>query len=403
MNTVKRYSDRELEEFLNDIESDRVERKRAFKNEAEKARQDVCAFSNDLPNHNEPGLLFFGAEDDGAPSHLSITDEILKNISDMKTDGNILPLPAFTVEKRTLKGAEMAVVTVLPSDMPPVRYKGQIWIRTGPRRAVANAQEERILNEKRRFKDLPFDLHPISSAKIDDLAKLIFENEYLPAAFAKEVLDANKRTYEERLSSCKMIVSPGDTTPTILGLLTLGKSPQDFIPGAYVQFLRIDGTELFDPVIDEEEIKGSLPDIIRRTEEKLKAHNHTAIDISQGLQLSKIDYPHIAFQQLLYNAMMHRSYEGTNAPVRVYWFNDRVEINSPGGPFGTVTIDNFGSPGITDYRNPNIADMFKTLGFVQRYGVGIQTAQNAMKRNGNPAIDFNINQSAVICILRIKK
>ena len=197
-----------------------------------------------------------------------------------------------------------------------------------------------------------------------------------------------------------MIVSPDDTTPTILGLLTLGKSPQDFIPGAYVQFLRINGTELFDPLIDEEEIKGTLPDIIRRTEEKLKAHNYTAVDISMGPQTTTVDYPHTSFQQLLYNAMMHRSYEGTNAPVRVYWFNDRVEINSPGGPFGTVTIENFGSPGITDYRNPNIADMFKTLGYVQRYGVGIQTAQNAMKRNGNPPIEFIANQSVVICLLR---
>ena len=403
MNNVKHYSDQELELLLDDIESDRIERKRSFNNEGDNARRAVCAFSNDLPNHNEPGILFFGAENDGCPSNLPITDEILRNISDMKTDGNILPLPVYTVEKRILKGAEMAVVTVLPSDMPPIRYKGQIWIRTGPRHAVANAQEERILNEKRHSKDLPFDLHPISNARIDDLSKIIFDNEYLPAAFAKEVLDANNRTYEERLSSCKMIVSPDDTTPTILGLLTFGKNPQDFIPGSYVQFLRIDGNELFDPVIDAEDIKGSLPDIIRRTEEKLKAHNHTAVDISMGPQITAPDYPHAAFQQLLYNAVMHRSYEGTNAPVRVYWFNNRVEINSPGGPFGTVTIENFGHPGITDYRNPNIADMLKTLGFVQRYGIGIQTAQNAMKRNGNPPIDFETNQSVVICILRTRK
>jgi ATP-dependent DNA helicase RecG len=321
----------------------------------------------------------------------------------MKTDGHILPMPVLTVEKRILKGSQMAVVTVLPSDMPPVRYKGQIWIRTGPRSALASAQEERILNEKRRSKDLPFDLHPISNAKIEDLSKLIFENAYLSAAFAKEVLDANNRTYEERLSSCKMIASPDDTSPTILGLLTLGKSPQDFIPGSYVQFLRINGTELFEPVVDEEEIKGTLPDIIRRTEEKLKAHNRTAVDISNGPQITNVDYPHSAFQQLLYNALMHRSYEGTNAPVRVYWFNNRVEINSPGGPFGTVTAENFGDPGITDYRNPNIADMFKTLGFVQRYGIGIQTAQNVMKNNGNPPIEFKINQNTVLCILRIKK
>ena len=403
MKILKKYTDDELEFMLNDIESNKIERKRGFKNESEDARIDVCAFSNNMPEHDEPGILFIGAEDNGEPSKEIITDEILRNISDMKTDGHILPLPFFTVEKRSLKGYEMAVVTVYPSDMPPVRYKGQIWIRTGPRRAIANGQEERRLNEKRRSRDLPFDLHPISSSTIDDLSRVIFENEYLPFAFAKEVLDANNRTYTERLSSCKMIVSPDDTTPTILGLLTLGKSPQDYIPGAYVQFLRIDGTELYNPVIDEEEIKGTLPDIIRRTEEKLKAHNHTAVNISMGPQITTYNYPHNAFQQLLYNSILHRSYEGTNTPVRVYWFNDRVEIISPGGHFGIVTTQNFGKPGITDYRNPNIADMFKTLGFVQRYGIGIQTAKNAMEKNGNPPIEFTVDENTVMCILRVNK
>jgi ATP-dependent DNA helicase RecG len=401
-NKIPQYSDAELLELLDNIESDRVERKRSFKNDAEKARQAVCAFANDLPNHNQPGILFIGAEDNGEPSHIIIDDELLRRLADIRDDGNILPMPVMNVEKRTLKGAEMAVVTVMPSDMPPLRYKGQIWIRTGPRRALASAQDERILNEKRRHKDLPFDLQPVPRASLDDLSKVIFENEYVQAAFAPDVIKENNRTYAERLSSCKMIVSPEDATPTILGILTLGKIPQDYIPGAYVQFLRIDGKELVDPVIDEEEIKGTMIDVIRRTEEKLKAHNRTAVDISQGQHIVAMDYPHIAFQQILYNAIMHRTYEGTNAPVRVYWFNDRVEFNSPGGPFGNVSIENFGKPGITDYRNPNIADAFKTIGFIQRYGVGIQTAKNAMIKNGNPEPEFNCNESIVLCILKAK-
>jgi ATP-dependent DNA helicase RecG len=259
------------------------------------------------------------------------------------------------------------------------------------------------LNEKRRYKDLPFDLQPVPRASLDDLSKGLFENEYLQAAFAPDVLKENNRSYAERLSSCKMIVSPDDATPTILGILTLGKTPQDYIPGAYVQFLRIDGRELVDPVIDEEEIKGTMIDVIRRTEEKLKSHNRTAVDISRGQHILAMDYPHVAFQQILYNAVMHRTYEGTNAPVRVYWFNDRVEFNSPGGPFGNVSIDNFGRPGITDYRNPNIADVFKTIGFIQRYGVGIQTAKNTMIKNGNPEPEFLCDKSNVVCILRAKQ
>lgn len=401
---MKQFSDQELESLLDDTESDRVERKETFKGDVpKKARQAICAFANDLPGYNQPGVLFIGAKDNGQPSGITIDDQLLLSLADMKTDGNILPLPVLSVEKHTLKGAEIAVVTVMPSDMPPVKYDGRIWIRTGPRRSIANEQEERILNEKRRYKNLPFDIYPVPSAKLSDLSKSIFENEFLPSAFAADVLEANGRTYEERLASCKMVVSPEDTTPTVLGLLALGKTPQDFLPGAFIQFLRIDGTELADPVIDEESIGGALVETLRRCEEKLKAHNRTAIDITAGPVHSKeMPYPPAALQQILYNAVLHRTYESTNAPVRVYWFNDRIEINSPGGPYGNVTTENFGKPGITDYRNPNIADVLKTFGFIQAFGRGIATARRAMLNNGNPPPEFETNQSTVLCTLRSK-
>ncbi len=402
---MKRLSDQELAALLDDTESDRAERKETFKGDVpKKARQAVCAFANDLPNHNEPGVLFIGAKDNGVPSGVEVTDQLLLSLADMKTDGNTLPLPVLSVEKRVLNGAEMAVVTVMPSDMPPVKYDGRIWIRTGPRRSIANEQEERILNERRRYKNIPFDIYPIPGAKVTDISKTIFENEYLPAAFAADILEANNRTCEERLASCKMIVSPDDTTPTVLGLLAIGKSPQDFMPGARIQFLRIDGTELADPVIDEENIGGAMVEMLRRTEEKLKAHNRAVIDItSSPTHIKAMPYPPSAIQQILYNAVLHRTYESTNAPVRVYWFNDRIEINSPGGPYGNVTQENFGEPGITDYRNPNIGDVLKTFGFIQAFGRGIATARKEMKKNGNPPIEFETNRSAVVCTLRGKQ
>jgi ATP-dependent DNA helicase RecG len=400
---MKRLTDQELEELLNDIESDRAERKESF-SDPKKVRQAVCAFANDLPNYNKPGVLFIGACDDGSPSGNPVTDQLLLSLADMKTDGNILPLPVLTVEKRTLKGAEMAVVTVMPSDMPPVRYDGRIWVRTGPRRSIANEQEERLLSEKRRYKNIPYDLSPVSRAKISDLSRNFFEEEYLPSVFAQDILEANHRTYEERLASCKMIVTPDDTTPTVLGLMTLGKNPRDFLYGFYVQFVRLDGTKLSDPVSDELLAEGRLLEIIRQTLQKFKAFNKKAYDIvSAPTHIITADYPDAALEQILFNALMHRQYEIGNAPVMIYWFNDRIEFHSPGGPYGDVTIENFGRPGITAYRNPNLADVMKSLGFVQHFGRGIDTANREMIRNGNPAPEFNVEQGHICCILRGKK
>ena len=132
-------TDDELKILLDELESDRVERKESFNGDVPtKAREAVCAFANDLPGNNQPGVLFVGAKDNGQPSGLHITDQLLLSLANMKTDGNILPLPVLSVEKRNIKGANMAVVTVMPSDMPPVRYGGRIWTRTGPRRSTAN-------------------------------------------------------------------------------------------------------------------------------------------------------------------------------------------------------------------------------------------------------------------------
>jgi cellulose biosynthesis protein BcsQ len=58
----------------------------------------------------------------------------------------------------------------------------------------------------------------------------------------------------------------------------------------------------------------------------------------------------------------------------MYWFADRVEILNPGGPYGIVTRENFGRPGVTDYRNPLVAESMKVLGYVQRFGAGIAIA-----------------------------
>ncbi|MBI3655927.1 MAG: putative DNA binding domain-containing protein [Acidobacteria bacterium] len=397
-----KYSGEQLEALLADIESDLTERKESWKGDApDTGRQAVCAFANDLPDHRRPGVLFVGARNDGTPSNLSITDDLLRTLSDIKTDGNSLPPPSILVEKRTLKDAVMAVVTVQPSDTPPVRYKGRIWVRIGPRRALATAQEERILNEKRRYRDIPFDVQPLPSCPLSALSRILFEQEYLPNAFAPDVVAANDRSYEQRLASCRMVASVDDLTPTILGVLVLGVSPRDWIPGAYVQFLRIAGTQMADPILDEAFIEGALGQVLRRIDEKIDSHNRSEVDIrSSNREVRIAPYPRVALQQLIRNAVMHRTYENTNAPVRVYWFDDRIEIINPGGPFGVVTRENFGQPGITDYRNPNLTDAMKVMGFVQRFGAGIQTARAELKKNDNPDLEYQVEPTHVLATVR---
>ena len=392
----------DLIRLLNEGESDRVECKESLSgNAATKIREAICAFANDLPGYGKPGVVFVGVRNDRTVAGVTVTDELLRQLADMKTDGNIVPPPSIVVERHSLCGNDVAVVTVQPSDSPPVRCRGRVQVRIGPRRGIATAQEERILNEKRRYGDIPFDIQPIHYATLGDLNLTQFENEYLNQAFAPDILEANDRSLNEQLAATKMIVSPDEPTPTVLGMLVLGKRTLDYLPGAYVQFLRFFGNELTDPISDEEQISGTITDMLRRLDEKLNGHNRTAVDFTSGPVERRIStYPVVAIQQIARNAVMHRLYEGNNTPVRVYWYNNRIEIMSPGGVFGSVTVENFGQPGITAYRNPNLAEAMRSLGFVQRYGIGIPLARRLLQEAGHPEIEFHADMNNVLVNIR---
>ena len=388
----------ELLFMLKDLESDLVERKASLSN-PDRIRQAICAFANDLPDHRRPGVIFIGANDDGTCASLSVTDELLLQLSHMRDDGKIQPIPSITVEKRVIDGCETAVVAVKPSLAPPVRLSGVTWIRVGPRRAIATPEEEKILAERRRSRDLPYDLHPMPSATIKDLDIDLFEREYLRLAIAPEVLAQNTRSLEDKLKALRFLTPDGE--PTVLGVLVFGKEILDFIPGAYVQFLRLDGTELTDPIRDQKKINGPLQQLLRRIDEVLEANNSVSTSvISKPVEIRHPEYPLPALQQLVRNAVLHRTYEGTNSPVRIYWFSDRIEIHSPGGPFGQVTRENFGQPGVTDYRNPHLAEAMRVLGYVQRFGLGIQIAKQQLRANGNPPPLFDVEQSYILATVR---
>jgi ATP-dependent DNA helicase RecG len=216
-----------------------------------------------------------------------------------------------------------------------------------------------------------------------------------------EVLDQNHRSLEHQYIALKFAHPGPPVCPTLIGVLAVGKSPTDWFPGAYLQFVRIEGEAIGDPIRDSREVRGPLPDLLSELDDLLKANIQTSVDFTSGpVEIRKPDYPLVALQQIARNAILHRSYENTYAPVRVNWFDDRVEIQNPGGPFGQVTKQNFGSPGAYDYRNPNLAGVMKELGYVQRFGFGIVTARNELAKNGNSGIEFQIEDSHIAAIIR---
>lgn len=386
----------ELLALMADLESDRVERTVSLSN-TDKFAQAICAFSNDMPHHRTPGYLFVGVHDDGRPSGAEITDQLLQNLAAIRADGNVQPLPVMNVQRLPTPGGDVAVVEVFPSDLPPVRYKGQVWIRVGPRRAIASEIEERILTERRVASARTWDARPCLDASPDALALDLFAVGYRPLAIDPETIEQNNRSLIEQLAALRFYDLTRDR-PTNASLLLFGKDPLIFMPGAYIQYVRYEGTTLADPPVRDRRLTGDLLSVLRGLDQLAQDISTARPVAAEGLAERMVyDYPPRALHELFVNAVIHRNYEGSTAPVLINHFNDRVEIQSPGGLYGDLTRERF--PRGTSYRNPVLAEAARTLGFVNRYGRGIAIAQAELSRNGSPELRFDLGASHFLVIV----
>jgi ATP-dependent DNA helicase RecG len=390
------YTDAQLVELLTNQESQLVERKRSGADRSG-IRKNICAFANDLPGAGKSGVILIGVEDDGRCAGIDIDDELLRTLAQMRSDGNIQPVPSMTVDKVSVNGYQIAVIQVEPETRPPVRYQGRVWVKVGPTVQTATADEEQRLTERQRTANLPFDMRPVVDGSLDELDLDWVRAHYLPAAVAQDVLEQNRRPLMQQLRSLRLIV---DERPTWAAMIACGRDPQGRVPGAYIQFLRIAGSALTDPIKDQKVLTGNLEGVLRRLDEILELNISIGLDVTAGPRdIRQPDYPVVALQQLSRNAVMHRSYEGTNAPTRIYWYADRIEMQNPGGLYGKVTPENIGT-GATDYRNPLIAEIMHNLGYAQRFGMGIPLATKALADNGNPPLEPAFSPTHVSVTLR---
>ncbi|PDP88684.1 transcriptional regulator [Glycomyces fuscus] len=388
---------RELASELGTQETCVLEFKRVVRN-LDVIRKAVCAMANDLTGKGG-GDVLIGVRDDGTVEpDLDTSDKALLNLANLRDDGKILDRPSFTVERARFNGEPVIHIHVEASPAPPVRLDGVAWVRPGPTTRKATSDDERILTERRRHKSLPFDSHAWPGCTAADLDLQLFRGTYLPSAVSEEVREENHRPEEQQLASLRLL-DPDSGQATVLGLLLIGLDPSAFLPGAYTQFVRYEGDHMDSAVVDDQELRSNVVDTTERLDALLRGHIHTRLVETGGFrEESRPDYPLAALREAIMNAVMHRNYESSNAPIRILWFNDRVEISNPGGPYGAVRQDNYDS--MNDYRNPSLAGALKNLGYVNRFGRGISRIRETLKRNGNPPPEFEVGESHWSVVLR---
>ena len=377
-----------LQKILSDTESYHIEKTVATDN-MDKFSQAICAFSNDVADSKKKGYLIIGVRDNGELGGLQVDDKLLLQISNIRTDGNILPQPVMTVEKFSFAQGDVLVVEVTPSQVPPVRYRGRIWVRVGPRKSIATEAEEKLLTERRLSNIRTFDAMPCLGTTLEDLDITLFKKEYLSKAVAEDILQEDKRTIEEQMASLGLY-DLRYQCPTNAAIVLFGNNPERFLHGAYIQYVRFKGLDRAGDIINEHKFSGNLCKVLPRidvfVETSIAQKRPIPISVLREKTVSK--YPYWATRELLMNAIMHRDYE-SNAPVAFYEYDDRIEIQNAGGLYGKVSANNF--PNVSDYRNPFIAEAMKVLGYVNRFSRGVYRVQKELEENGNGKASFDFS------------
>ena len=182
-----------------------------------------------------------------------------------------------------------------------------------------------------------------------------------------------------------------DNCPTNFGMLLLGKAPTLFIGGAYIQYVKFEGTHRATKVLKEVAFKSNLLKTLKDIDNFVHytIENQRPVYVTMMREDMKINYPYRAMREIVMNSIMHRSFEGTNSPIRFYEYSDRIEIDNPGNLYGRVNIENF--PNETDYRNPLIASAMKILGYVNQFGIGLKTGRETLEQYGCKPAEYVLN------------
>ncbi len=177
----------------------------------------------------------------------------------------------------------------------------------------------------------------------------------------------------------------GQVRPTIAGLLLFGRDPQRWVRSCQVLVVRYAGRSMADRFV-KEEVRGTLPDQIRRAEAFVVANMQKGIRLSGLERVEEPEYPIEVVREVIVNAVAHRDYRVLGDEIRISLFSDRMECYSPGRLPGHVTLENMVDERFS--RNEAIVQVLSDMGFIERLGYGIDRILRLMAEAGLPAPRF---------------
>lgn len=287
----------------------------------------------------------------------------------------IIPLPQML----QIKGNPMVVVQV-PRGMPYVyALDGRYLAREGTENVPLMPHKLRRLMLERG--DVSFEAETVRYATKDDLDWNQVET-YVSTLSGMGGMDPEQVLVKR---GC-LLQKEGTLVPSNAGILLFGKDPQMYVRGSDITAARFAGEEMGD-VFTRQDINGTLPQQIRRAETFLVDNLRKGVQLSEKMaRREQLEYPLKAVRELLVNAVAHRDYSIKGDGIRLYLFSDRLEITSPGGLPGPVTVQNIRDERFS--RNSAIVQVLSDMGFIERLGYGVDRVIKLMQEDELPEPEF---------------
>ncbi|URZ04955.1 RNA-binding domain-containing protein [Clostridium felsineum] len=379
----------ELMEIIKNGENAYIE----FKEENIKPKnlaEEFVAFSN-----SEGGTVLIGVSDDG--NIVGVSDENIEekimNICRNNCIPNIIP----TYEEINIDEMKVVVVNITKGiSKPYYTTDNKYYIRVGTTKRIATREELMRLFEANG--SIHFDISPVLNTSIKDLNMDVIRD-YFFKYNTFDLYEEDKETVKRILINADILKEENNQVVcSVGGLLIFGNRPENKLPQNGISFAHFNGNEITDELIDKKVILGRLQDIAEQALVILRNNIKSPSKIKELKRDEKEEYPSIVLREAIVNSLVHRNYSIQGSKIRIFMFNDRIEIHSPGKLPNTVTIEKM-KIGVSYARNPFLVKYMENMRYIDQLGRGIPMIMKSMKDLGaKEPLLYEIGEEFVIKI-----
>lgn len=401
----------ELKELVKKVTSEKCEKqhielKKAAGGTPSKLYDTLSSFSNQIGG----GIIVFGIDESSGYEVTGVYDaqDLQKKVMEQSLQMAPVVRPLFTVAQIEGKLVVSAEISELDIYDKPCFYRGAGRLR-GSYIRVGDSDQPMTEYEiysyeayKRRTHD---ELRTVDRAVMGNLSKDNVTEYLIKLRRQKQNL---LNLDNERILETQGISQDG--LPTLTGLMLMGEYPQEFFPQLSVTAMVVNGKEIGElgndgeRFVDNKRIEGTITQMLEGTLAFVRRNMKVKTIITdEGVRADKPEYPLKAVREIILNALIHRDYSvhTDRSPIRLVMYEDRLELENPGGLYGRITIDDLGKAS-ADTRNPYMAGALEIMIDTENRFSGIPTIVAELKNAGMPAPIF-IDKRGVFKVIFYKK